>query len=209
MLAGDIIIIGGGEHARVVIEAARSDPRGWRVIGFVDPESCDETCDRLGVRRLGGDEALRAYPDAASILGFGSIVDTIARTSAHERLAPLVARWATVVHRDASISPTAVLGEGTVVMARAVIQSGATVGHHAIINTAAVIEHDVWLGEHVQVAPGAVIGGGTSIGRAAYIGLGASVRDHIHIGEGAVIAMGATVVRNVAAGAVVMGGPVR
>jgi acetyltransferase EpsM len=209
MRAREIIIIGGGEHARVVIEAARSDPRGWRVLGFVDPEPCEETCARLGVRRLGSDEALRAYPDAASILGFGSIVDTTARTIALERLSPLVARWATVVHRDTSISPTAALGEGTVVMARAVVQSGATIGRHAILNTAAVIEHDVSLGEHVQVAPGAVIGGGTRIGRAAYIGLGASVRDHIHIGEGAVIGMGATVVSNVASGAIVKGGPAR
>lgn len=208
MHARDLIVIGGGEHARVVIEAAQSDPRSWRVVGFVDPEQCDETCNRLGLPRLGGDDALRSYPYAASILGFGSI-NAAGRIAALERLAPFVAHWATVVHKDASISPTAVLGEGTVVMARAVVQTGATVGCHAIINTAAVIEHDVSLGEHVQVAPGAVIGGGTSIARAAYIGLGASVRDHIHIGEGAVIAMGATVVRDVGAGAVVKGGAAR
>jgi acetyltransferase EpsM len=209
MHAGDLIVIGGGEHARVVIEAAQSNPRVWRVVGFVDPEPCEETRQRMGVPRLGGDDALRAYPDAASILGFGSVVDTTARIGALERLAPLVAHWATVVHRDATISPTAALDEGTVIMARAVVQSGAKVGCHAIINTAVVIEHDVWLGEHVQVASGAVIGGGTRVARAAYIGLGASVRDHIRIGEGAVIAMGATVIRDVAAGVVVMGAPAR
>jgi acetyltransferase EpsM len=209
MHAGDLIVIGGGEHARVVIEAAQTDPCGWHVIGFVDPEPCAETCKRLHVPRLGGDDVLRSYPHAAAILGFGSIADTAARITALERLGPLVARWGIVVHRDATVSPSAVLGEGTVVMARGVVQGGAIVGCHSIINTAAVIEHDVTLGEHVQVAPGAVIGGATRIGRAAYIGLGASVRDHIEIGEGAVIAMGATVIRHVAAGAVVMGEPAR
>ena len=51
--------------------------------------------------------------------------------------------------------------------------------------------------------------GAARIGDQAYIGLGAVVRDHISIGAGATVAMGAVVVRDVAAGARVMGVPAR
>jgi len=201
----DLIIIGGGEHARVVIEAAQTDRRGWHIVGFVDPNDCGETVVRFGVRRLGDDGALREYPAAFAILGFGSLPRSNTRMAALERLGVLVPRWATVVHGYAWVSPTVSIGEGTVVMAGAIIQTGARIGAHVVVNSRAVVEHDVTIGAHVQVAPGAVIGGGTTVGWGAYIGLGASVRDHITIGDGAIVGMGSAVVKDVPANAVVMG----
>ena len=53
------------------------------------------------------------------------------------------------------------------------------------------------------------LGGAAHIGAATYIGLGALVRDHIVVGAGATVGMGAVVVRDVAAGARVMGVPAR
>src|ERR1700676_2242430 len=47
----DLIVIGGGEHARVVIEAALTVPGQWHVVGFVDPSACEETAARLNVSR--------------------------------------------------------------------------------------------------------------------------------------------------------------
>jgi hypothetical protein len=41
----DLIVTGGGELARVIIETAIAG--NWRVIGFVDPEMCPETTERL------------------------------------------------------------------------------------------------------------------------------------------------------------------
>ena len=38
-----LIVVGGGEHARVVIEAARSQPARWEILGFTDPRPCPET----------------------------------------------------------------------------------------------------------------------------------------------------------------------
>ncbi len=205
----ELVVIGGGAHARVVIEAALSDPRGWRIVGFVDPEECAETCERFGVRRLGDDDVLCMLPPASAILGFGAIPHAAPRMAAPSRLDSVVSEWARVIHGSATLSPTASIGEGTVVMADAVIQTGARIGAHVIVNSRAVIEHDVIVGDHVQVGPGAVIGGGATIGRGAYIGLGASLRDHVRIGEGAVIGMGSTVVKDVPSHAVVMGGRAR
>lgn len=208
-MRSDLIIVGGGEHARVVTEAAKTDRHGWRIVGFVDPNECDEMVARFGVPRLGDDGSLREYRGASAVLGFGSLPNSNTRVAALERLSVLVAHWATIVHRGALVSPTAAIGDGTVVMAGAIIQTGARIGAHVIVNSHAVVEHDVRLGDHVQVAPGAVIGGGTTIGRGAYIGLGASLRDHITIGDGAIVGMGSTVVKDVSPNTVVMGGRCR
>jgi acetyltransferase EpsM len=204
-----IVVIGGGEHARVAMEAILAASGAWELLGFVDPEPCDQTSRRLGVRRLGGEDALERYPGALGLLGFAALETRSRREEAVTRLAPLVGGWAVVVHPRAWVSPTATLGEGSVIMAGAVVQTGARIGAHCVINTGAIVEHDVVLGDHAQLAPGAAIGGAARVGPAAYVGLGAVVRDHTSVGAGATVGMGAVVVREVPPGARVMGVPAR
>ncbi|MGH7579770.1 MAG: hypothetical protein ACREM9_06335, partial [Gemmatimonadales bacterium] len=68
-----IIVIGGGEHARVVIEAIRAGSPPRSPLGFVDPEACEETVRRLAVPRLGSDEVLAGHRGALGILGFAAL----------------------------------------------------------------------------------------------------------------------------------------
>jgi len=201
-----LIIIGGGEHARVVAEAALSSGT-WEVLGFVDPEPCPETVSRLALPHLGTDEVLPTF-DAHVILGVGAVGVQPSRQVLTDRLTPHIRRWATVIHAAAWVSPTATIADGAVVLAGAAVNSGARIGRHCVVNTGAVIEHDVEVGEFAQVAPGATIGGGTTIGAGAFIGLGSHVRDHIRVGENAMVTMGTTVVRDVRDGGRV-GGPFR
>ncbi len=203
-----LILIGGGEHARVVAEAVRS-AGGAELLGFVDPKPCADTVRRLGVTRLGDDGALEKFPGAQGVIGFAALGTRELRRSVVDRLTPRLAGWATVVHRTAWVSPTAAVGPGTVIMAGAVVQSGAFIGEHCVINSGAVVEHDVEIGDFAQVAPGAVVGGGARLGPDCYLGLGARVRDHVHVGPEAVVGMGAVVVADVAAGRLVMGIPAR
>jgi len=215
LIAAPLIVLGGGEHARVVIEAARTQGDRWAVQGYVAPEATEIGDD---VPWLGNDAALAARLDDLArsdrpwlVLGFGggeTAAGLAARSATTARFGP-DARWATVVHATAWISPTATLRDGAVVLAQAVVNAGAHVGRHAIVNSGAIVEHDVRVGDGSHVAPGAAIGGGTHIGENAFIGLGARVRDHLEIGAGAVAGMGAVVVESIAAGATVVGVPAR
>jgi acetyltransferase EpsM len=215
LIAAPLIVLGGGEHARVVIDAARTRPELWAVQGYAAPDATDGPS---GVPWLGDDAALAARLDDVGqgdrpwlVLGFGGGETSgglAARTAATERFGPDT-RWATVVHATASLSPGATLDDGAVVLAGAVVNTGAHVGRHAIVNSAAVVEHDVVVGAGSHIAPGAVIGGRTRIGEHTFIGLGARVRDHIEIGAGAVVGMGAVVVESISPGAIVVGIPAR
>jgi acetyltransferase EpsM len=210
-----LVIVGGGEHARVVIEAARSRPDEWAIVGIVDPSPAARTRDLLEVEHLGGDaelidrlERTEAERRPWCVLGFVGSDGVVGREDAVRRLGA-AARWATVVHDRAWVSPSASLGEGSVVLAGAIVNAGAAVGRHAIVNSGAVIEHDVVVGEQVHVGPGAVIGGSATVGDGSLIALGAMVRDHIRVGSRATVGMGAVVVADVAPGVVVVGSPAR
>jgi acetyltransferase EpsM len=203
-----LVLIGGGGHASVVAEAVLS-AGAHELVGFVDPEPLAQVGERLGLAHLGGEDALARLPGLLAVLGFGTLGPGERRRVAVDRLGALVSGWATVVHPFAWVSPTARLGEGSVVMAGAVIQSGAVIGRHCVVNTAAVIEHDVTLGDHVQIAPGAVVGGGTRVGASSFVGLGARVRDHVTIGSDCLVGMGAVVTGDVSDGSRVRGVPAR
>jgi acetyltransferase EpsM len=193
-----LILVGGGEHARVVIEAARTRPDLWNLVGFTDPNPCDETIERLGIERLGGDDGYSPFRLASwYVLGVGGVGVCAVRRNVVSRYAEAGARWATVVHSHSWVSPTARIGAGTVISAGAVVNSGAVIGEHCVINTGAVIEHDVCLGEFTQAGPGAIVGGGATIGSGTYLGLGARIRDHVQIGNRVLIGMGAVVVNSI------------
>jgi acetyltransferase EpsM len=204
-----IVLIGGGEHARVIIDAMRANGTIDALAGFVDDAACEELTRRFSVPRLGTDANLSARMDLNGILGFGGVHAAERRRAAVERLTGRVRGWATVVHSNAILAADVKPDAGTVIFAGAVINCGASVGAHCIVNTGAIIEHDVLLGDHTQVSPGAVLGGGVRVGEGAYIGLGARIRDHVTIGRGAVVGMGAVVVRDVAPGATALGVPAR
>jgi sugar O-acyltransferase (sialic acid O-acetyltransferase NeuD family) len=212
-----LAIVGSGEHAKVVVEAARSTADGWVVIGSIGPgqDPTDVAPEIVDLPYLGDDRStadrMARLPRSERpwlILGIGLAVDPATRETIVGRHADW-GGWATIIHPSASVSPSAVISPGAVVLAGAVIGPGAWIGEHAVVNSAAVIEHDVRVGPFALVGPGAVIGGAARIGRGALIGLGARIRDHISIGDGAVVGMGAVAVRDVPADSRVVGVPAR
>ena len=211
-----LVVIGGGEHARVIVDAARATGV-WEVLGVVDADPAERTQLLLAVAHLGDDAAylnsIESIPPdrrATLILGLGGIGLPVARRAAAARYDTAGAgRWATLVHPAAWVSPSAVLRPGVVVLAGAIVNAGAEIGPQAIVNSRAVVEHDAVVGAFAHVGPGAIVGGGATLGDDAFAGMGCLIRDHVTVGAGAVIGMGAAVTANVAPGATVLGVPAR
>jgi acetyltransferase EpsM len=199
-----LILIGGGGHARVVLDAARSQSQ-WQLVGYVDSAPNEAMS---GLPYLGDDQVgLSRAADAWFVLGLGSIRVSDARAQLAARYGGV--NWATIVDASAHLAPDVKLGAGTVVLPGALITSAARIGDHCVINTGAIVEHDCTVGDYAQVGPGAILGGGVTLGAHSFVGLGARVRNHLTIGEGAMVGMGAVVVGAVAAGATVVGVPAR
>jgi acetyltransferase EpsM len=208
-----LIIIGGGEHARVVAEAAHSRPDLWDLQGFIEKKACPRMEQQSGLSCLGTDEDSAYLERAATtswfVLGVGGIGPSKIRRDLVRRYTAAGNRWASIIHSSAHVSPFVTIGKGAVVLSGVVVNCGAVLGEHCVINSGAVIEHDVRVGSFVQVSPGAVIGGGAVLEEDCYVGLGARVRDHVTVGCGATVGMGAAVVGTVPTGLTVMGVPAK
>ena len=112
-----------------------------------------------------------------------------------------------IAHGSAVISPSASIGEGTVVMAQAAVNADAIVGKYAIINTAAIVEHDCSLGDYVHVSPKAALAGNVQVGEGTHIGTGAVVIPGVRIGKWSTIGAGAVIIQDVPDGVTVVGNP--
>ena len=201
------IVLGGGGHARVVVDALRT--LGMPILGFTDPAGEGRTVE--GVDCLGDDRVLDRYPPDVVVLanGLGSVTATTHRAALFDRVRARSYRVPSFAHPGALVADSAVLAEGAQVMAGAVIQPGCRIGENAIVNTRAAVDHDCTIEPHVHVAPGATISGGVSVGRGSHVGTGASVIQGVRIGAGSVVGAGAVVVRDVPDGVTVMGVPAK
>jgi UDP-perosamine 4-acetyltransferase len=202
----DLLLIGAGGHAKVMIELVRA-AGDWRIVGLLD--AAPAAVAVLGVPVIGREEdlpRLRAQ-------GIGVALVAIGDNAVRQRLGRvLVAEGFAIpaaVHPAALVSPSARLGSGVAVMARAVVGTETAIEDFAIVNTAAVVEHDGLIGAAAHVGPGAVLAGHVQVGARALLGVGSAVRPGVTIGADAVVAAGAAVVADVAAGAVVGGVPAR
>lgn len=209
MNAADIIVIGAGGHAKVLVAAL--ERAGHNVAGLTDADLRLHDTAVLGRPVLGGDEAVLERGPGAVLLvnGIGSVRRGDLRARIQSDLAGRGFRFLTLVDPWALVGPDVVLGEGAQVLAGAVVQPGCRIGTGAIVNSRAAVDHDCVIGEFAHIAPGATLSGGVRVGARALVGTGAAVRQGISIGEGTVIGTGAAVVCDLPDGIVATGVPAR
>lgn len=114
-----------------------------------------------------------------------------------------------LVHLQASVSASAILGAGSQVLAQAVVAADASMGEACIVNHGATVDHECVLGDGVHIAPGATVCGCVTLGNCVMIGAGAVVLPRLTVGDNSVIGAGAVVTRDVPAGVVTAGVPAR
>jgi sugar O-acyltransferase (sialic acid O-acetyltransferase NeuD family) len=205
----EIVVVGGGGHARVVISILRK-LKYHCILGYTDLEDHGAV---LGVPYLGSDRELAVQTVGPkklnAVLALGQIGLGKPRHELWTRLHSLALSFPLIVSPDAIVNEGVSGGEGAVVMDGAVINTGATIGCGAIVNTNSTVEHDVLLEDWVHVAPGATISGGVTVGRYSMIGAGATVIEGIKITAGCMVGAGATVVYDLTEPGVYMGCPAR
>jgi sugar O-acyltransferase (sialic acid O-acetyltransferase NeuD family) len=204
---GLLLVFGAGGHGKVVADVATS--AGWELSGFLDDGPRLDGTKIWGLEIFSLERLRRERPQlvgAAVALGVG---DNRARERAHGRLVAAGLRVVSVLHATAAVAPTAILGEGTVVMANASVNPDARLGRGCIVNTGAVVEHDCQLADYVHLSPNAALGGAVILGSRTHIGLGAVALPGIKIGSDVRVGAGAAVICDAGDAMTLVGVPAR
>lgn len=191
-----IVLIGGGGHCKVVIDAIKKS-NIFKIYGIIDAKLQKGT-SILGIKVLGDDALL---PDIRKNIEFafitiGSIGDCSARKKIYENLKILKFKLPIIKHPKAIVADGVEIDKGTFVAAGAVINPGTKIGKNAIVNTNASVDHDCEIGDFVHIAPGVTLSGGVKVGDETHIGTGANVIQYIIIEENKFIPAGALVYKN-------------
>lgn len=193
----DIILQGGGEHARVVLDCLLAQKQ--RVLGLFDPKYSDEL---MGIKQRGvydPDFAREALAIVA--IGDNALRKKVVAFTRHQ--------FINAVHPSALISPFSKLGLGCMILHGSIIQARSFIGNHVIVNTGARIDHDCTLNDFVHIAPGAILCGTVDVGEGAFIGAGAIVLPGKKIGKWATVGAGAVVIHDVPDLVVCAGNPAK
>jgi len=197
-----IILIGGGGHAKVVLDAAQSAQ--VEICGFIDddsnaPISNMQNCPAC----IGSFNQLKSFPNATLMLAIGDLgfrTELIDQLRQFEFSVP-------IIHPSAIVAKSAAISNGVFVGPGAIVNADTTISCHAIINSGAIIEHDCQIGINTHIAPRVVLGGGVRIGNHTLIGIGSTVLPGVHIGSGCVVGAGAVVTQSIADNETVVGVP--
>jgi sugar O-acyltransferase (sialic acid O-acetyltransferase NeuD family) len=205
-----IIVLGGGGHAKVVIDALNAYGK-YKIAAVLDP-SLKKKSKVLGVKVGGGDVELSCLFDIGiknCVVAVGSVGNIDVRKRIYLKAKKLGFIFPVIIHPQAVVSKNASLGEGTFVSAGAAINPGVAIGVCCVINTGAVVEHDCTLGDFVHVSPNATLCGNVTVGDGTHVGAGATVIEGFAIGNNSLIGAASLVAGNIGNGWLCYGVPAK
>ncbi|MBU1695328.1 MAG: acetyltransferase [Verrucomicrobia bacterium] len=212
MPSRNIVVLGAGYHAGVVIEAIQCLQRD-RVIGILDDQPSKAGQVIGGVEVLGPmsllDSLAREERADAVILGIGNIRLRKQAVALFRKAQSLGLKMVTVVHPAAFVSPSARLGAGCFVGPGVVIHTNTRLGDGVTIYSGSTVDHDNEVQEHVFMGPGVHTAGKVTVEAGAYIGPGAVIGSECRVGAGSIVGAGAVVLEDVPPGCLVAGVPAR
>ena len=191
-----IRIIGAGGHGKVVADVAAAV--GYTDIAFLD--SCFPERTAHGSWKICGTPSWSGSARRFCAVGSNALRARLFEQNSLED-APVL------IHPFSSVSPSAHLEPGTLLVAGAVVNADVNIGRGTILNTGCSIDHDCIIGDFAHISPGARLAGNVQIGARTWIGIGAVVREGVKIGSDVTIAAGAAVIHDIADNMIVGGVP--
>ena len=206
-----LYIIGAGGFGREVawlVDRINSTGPVWRLQGFVDDDQRKH--GRLEGRHpgVGGTELLAGLDEEAwAVCAVGS---ACTRRKVVERMQQCGrVRFATLVDPSVLLSPSATIGEGSIVCAGTILTVDVVVGKHVHINLDCTVGHDARISDYSTLYPGVHVSGCATVGQEAELGTGSQIIQGKRVGEGTILGAGSVVVRDLPEWCTAVGVPAR
>lgn len=205
----NLVIIGAGGCGREVLQWAKDIneiENRWNIKGFIDDDLSALDGKRCSVSVMNTVDAYPIQKDDEFICCIGN---SKIRKMVVEKLKAKGAVFTKLVHPNAVIADSCVLGEGVIVYPYALISDNAVIGDGCIINMYSSVAHDSILGEYCTISAHCDITGMCSLGNYVFMGSTSHVVPSSKIGDNVYICAGSTVMTRVRAGTKVLGNPAK
>lgn len=194
------ILIVGAFHE--VIELAQDN--GVEIAGLIDSSPKDSY---RGYQIIGSDEIAR------NLNKDFQLIITPDSPKARYRLVMLYKnlgfRFTNLISKDAKISKSAFIDEGTVIQYGVNVSADVSIGKFVKLNTFCNVMHNSIVGDYTTVAPNAIILGNVKIGKSCYIGSNATILPSIEICDNVIIGAGAVVTKSILKKGIFVGNPAK
>ncbi len=204
----DIIIVGGGGHAKVIINILKKN-REFNILGYVDIENNGSI---LGVDYIGNDDVFiddSSNSNLGLCIGIGKVDSSDRRRKIIEKIKKKCFYWPPIISLNAIINEEVNVGKGSQIFDGVIINCSTEIQEFCIINTNSTIEHDCIIGKYSHIAPGVTISGGVSVGTNVLVGAGAIIIQNINICNDVVIGAGSVIIKNITEPGTYIGNPLR
>ena len=194
----NIIIIGGGGHAKMCIDILMQI-KDFNIVGIIDDQS-NIGQSILDIPIIGTDKDIeKLFKEGVknAVIGFGALNNPKSRSEKYLELKKIGYNIPNLIHPSAIIENSVSIGEGNQIMGGAIIGSGVNICDNCIINSGSIISHDSVLKNNVHITPGGTLAGSVYIGENTIIGMNASIFIGVKIGENVVISNGLNIISDI------------
>ena len=195
----ELIIIGAGGHAAEINDYInftqnQLDVNPIKIKGFLDDNPQSYKAYQFTAPYLGPISEHIVSKDVAYIMAIANIKY---RKPIIKSFLKKGANFISFIHQTAYISPSSVIGKGTIIGPNANIGPNVKIGEFNLINSRCSLGHDTQLGDYNFISPNVCFSGFTSIGHENLFGINSATIPNISVGNNNKIAAGMVLDQNV------------
>ena len=203
-----IIIVGAGGFGRELLQWIKDINAAkptWKIAGFIDDDLHALDGVETDTPIIGTIKDWQPKEDEEFALAMGS---PALKRKIVGILKSKGAKFATIIHPTALLSPFAHYGEGFIMFPYSKLSCNSTVGDFVTL-LSTPIGHDNVIGEYTVISGGCNIVRNVKIGKDVFLAAGVCIAQDVVIGDGAYLGLGSVVLKDVAPGVKVFGNPAR
>ena len=205
----NLVIIAAGGCGREVLQWAKDineKEERWIIKGFLDDNlnALDGLKCEAPILSIVDDYDIQ--PDDEFVCCIGN---SVVRQTVVEKLKTKGALFTTLIHPNAVIADSCMLGEGVIVYPYALISDNVVIGDQCIINMYSSVAHDSVLGKYCTISAHCDVAGMCRLGDRVFMGTTSNMVPSSKIGDDVYICAGSTVMGRVRSGMKVMGNPAK
>lgn len=203
-----IVIAGAGGFGRELLQWIKDineKTPTWEILGFIDDNLNALDGVETDAKVVGTIKDYVGKEDEEVALAFGS---PELKRKIVSILKAKGAKFATIIHPTALLSPFAHYGEGFIMFPYSKLSCNSTVGEFVTL-LSTPIGHDNVIGDYTVISGGCNIVRNVKIGQDVFLAAGVCIAQDVVIGDGAYLGLGSVILKDVKPGAKMFGNPAR